>query len=132
MKLEEFKVYQMAMELAEKIWKIVILWNQFEKDTIGKQLVKAADAIAANLSEGFGRFHYRENRHFGYIARGSLFETKTWLTKAFNRNLVDEKDFSVFMKNIDQVAVKLNRYLKAIGNTDVVDEGPESYGFPEQ
>jgi hypothetical protein len=25
----------------------------------GKQLVKAADSVAANLSEGFGRYHYR-------------------------------------------------------------------------
>jgi len=56
MKLEELQVYQLAMQTAEKIWNIVINWNYFEKDTVGKQLVKAADSIASNLSEGFGRF----------------------------------------------------------------------------
>jgi four helix bundle protein len=37
----------------------VIKWDYFLKDTIGKQLVKAADSVAANLSEGFGRYHFK-------------------------------------------------------------------------
>jgi len=75
MKLEELQVYQLAMEMAEKIWIIVVNWNYFEKDTIGKQFVRAADSIAANLSEGFGRYFYKENKQFCYYSRGSLFET---------------------------------------------------------
>jgi len=63
-------------------------WDFFAKDTIGKQFVKLTDSIAANISEGFGRFFYKENRQFGYYARGSLFETTTWLTKAHNRKLI--------------------------------------------
>ena len=62
MKLEELQTYQLAMEMAERIWDIVLKWKYFEKDTIGKQLVKAADSISANLSEGYGRFHYKENK----------------------------------------------------------------------
>ena len=88
MKLEELKVYQMAMEMGEEIWSVVNKWNWFEKDTVGKQLVKAADSIASNLSEGYGRYNYKESKNFDYYSRGSLFETKTWLTKAHNRNLV--------------------------------------------
>jgi four helix bundle protein len=67
------------MEVAEKIWEIVICWNYFEKDTAGKQLIKAVDSVAAKLSEGFGRYFYKENKQFCYYSRGSLFETKTWL-----------------------------------------------------
>lgn len=88
MELEELKVYNMAMELGEDVWNIVIQWKYFEKDTVGKQLVKAADSIAANISEGFGRYHYRESKHFGYYSRGSLYETKTWLTKSHTRGLI--------------------------------------------
>lgn len=79
MLLEELKVYQLSMDLGEKVWNIVQHWNWFAKDTVGKQLVKATDSIAANLSEGFGRYHYLEAKHFGYYSRGSLYETKTWL-----------------------------------------------------
>ena len=62
MKLEEIRTYQLAMEMGERVWDIVIKWNYFEKDTVGKQLVKAADSVAANLSEGYGRFYYKENK----------------------------------------------------------------------
>ncbi len=58
MKLEELRVYQLSMDMGEKVWGIVEKWNYFSKDTVGKQLVRAADSIAANLSEGYGRFHY--------------------------------------------------------------------------
>lgn len=77
MKLEELQVYQLSMGIGEKIWSIVIDWSYFEKDTIGKQLVRAADSVAANLSEGFGRFHFKEAKNFSYYSRGSLYETKT-------------------------------------------------------
>ena len=53
MKLEELRVYQLSMNLAEEIWNIVVKWDFFTKDTVGKQLVKSADSVAANLSEGF-------------------------------------------------------------------------------
>lgn len=115
MKLEELKVYQLSMEISERIWNIVISWDYFAKDTIGKQLVRAADSIAANLAEGFGRFHYKENKQFGYYSRGSLYETKTWITKANNRDLIKEEDFNAFLQDIDSIGIKLNNYIKSIG-----------------
>ena len=116
MKLEELQVYNLSMEIAEKIWTIVIAWDYFTKDTIGKQLVRAADSIAANLSEGYGRYHFKENANFSYYSRGSLFETKTWLTKAYNRKLLKNDDFELFMHDIDNIGIKLNNYIKSIGN----------------
>ncbi|MBA7664716.1 hypothetical protein ES703_72779 [subsurface metagenome] len=45
MKLEDLQVYQLSMALGEKVWQIVDERNYFSKDTIGKQLVRAADSI---------------------------------------------------------------------------------------
>ena len=115
MKLEELNVYQLSMEIGEKVWDIVIKWDYFLKDTIGKQLVRSVDSVAANLSEGFGRYHFKEAKNFSYYSRGSLYETKTWLTKAHNRKLISEEDFILFQKQIDQIGVKLNNYIKSIG-----------------
>jgi four helix bundle protein len=69
------------------------------------------------LSEGFGRFSYKENKHFCYYSRGSLFETRCWLTKAFNRKLITEDEYFRFNKEIDVLGVKLNNYIKSIGNS---------------
>ena len=115
MKLEELQVYSQSMAMAEKIWSIVIGWDYFSKDTVGKQLVRAADSVASNLSEGFGRYHFKENIHFSYYSRGSLYESKTWLIKARNRKLLDDSDFDLLIKQIDDIGIKLNNYIKSIG-----------------
>lgn len=111
MSLEDLKVYQLAMEIGEDIWNIVHKWDDFSKDTIGKQIVRAADSIAANISEGNGRYHYKENIRFCYIARGSLSETKTWLTKATQRNLISVAECQQIALKITQLSVKLNNYI---------------------
>ena len=118
MKLEELNVYNLAMELGERVWNIVIKWDYFAKDTVGKQLVRAIDSVAANLSEGFGRYHYRETKNFGYYSRGSLYESKTWLTKAHNRKLISDEDYDYFMKEINNLGIKLNNYIKSIGKAN--------------
>ena len=115
MKLEELQVYQLSMDLGEKVWKIVINWDYFLKETIGTRLVRAVDSVAANLSEGFGRYHFKEAKNFSYYSRGSLYETKTWLTKAYNRSLITEEEFLVFQNEINGIGVKLNNYIKSIG-----------------
>ena len=84
-------------------------------DTIGKQLVRAVESVAANLSEGFGRFHFKEDKNFSYYSRGSLYETKTWISKAKNRDLISEEDFAEFEKEINSIGVKLNNYINSIG-----------------
>ena len=125
MKLEELKVYNEAMVLGEKVWTIVDEWKFFQKDTVGKQLVRAVDSIAANLSEGFGRYHFKEKKNFSYYSRGSLFETQTWLTKAHNRTLIKTEVFEAFLKELETHGKMLNGYIKSIGNLQ-----PEADDFP--
>ena len=113
MKLEELRVYSLSMEIAENIWLIVKEWDYFTKDTVGKQLVRAVDSIAANLSEGYGRYHYREKINFSYYSRGSLFETKTWLKKAHNRKLLTDESYDLFSNMISDIGIKLNNYINS-------------------
>lgn len=123
--LEELKVYQLAMDVGDTSWTVVSKWNYFERDTIGKQLVRAADSIAANISEGFGRYHFKENRYFNFVARGSLFETKTWLDKAVKRNLITIEEFSKLKIEMNELGKLLNGYIKKIGKENTVGE-PEA------
>jgi four helix bundle protein len=118
MKLEELQVYNLSMDVAERIWSIVIEWDYFAKKTVGGQFVEAIDSVAANLSEGFGRYFYKENKQFCYYSRGSLFESKTWLRKSFNRKLVDEKTYLEIAQELETIGVKLNNYIKTIGKTN--------------
>ncbi len=76
---EKLQVYQLAEKLADEIWRVVLGWDYFARDTVGRQIVRAADGIGANLAEGTGRGSLQDNRRFVKIARGSLYETKHWL-----------------------------------------------------
>lgn len=121
-KLEDFKTYSKAVDVGEKIWNVVANWSYFEKDTIGKQLVKSVDSIAANLFEGLGRYHLREIKNFSYYSRGSLFETKTWLSKAKNRNLIDEKIYNQLMMELDVIGKMINKYISTLEEENIVNE----------
>ena len=85
MKLEDLVVYNLSMSLAEKVWLIVEKWTYFQLDTVGKQWVRAVDSVSLNIGEGFGRNTFKDQRNFYYFSRGSLYESKTCLQKAFNR-----------------------------------------------
>jgi four helix bundle protein len=106
-RLEDFKTYQMAMELGEEVWSAVSSWNFFDRDTVGKQLVQAVDSIAANLSEGLSRY-FKEIKNFSYYSRGSLFETKTWLTKSANRKLIEQSKFDQLISELEIIGKMIN------------------------
>lgn len=85
--LEDLRILQRAETLADAIWREVLGWNAFARDSLGSQLVRASDSVGANIAEAFGRFHYGEKLQFLYFARGSLFETKYWLNRTSARSL---------------------------------------------
>src|SRR5678815_4734832 len=82
---ENLRVYQLSEKVADEIWDLVLGWNNFAKDTVGRQLVRAADSIGANIAEGTGRGSYQDNRRFVRTARSSLNETQHFLRRAFRR-----------------------------------------------
>lgn len=88
--LEDLGVYKLAESFSDEIWVIVGTWDHFAKDTVGKQVVRSADSIGANIAEGYGRYHYKENRNFCFFSRGSILETKGWLIKSRNRKLITD------------------------------------------
>jgi four helix bundle protein len=115
LQFDELEVYQAAEILADKVWEIVLKWDSFARDTVGKQIVRSADSIGANIAEGCGRQSFRDNQRFVKIARGSLNETKHWLRRAFRRKLLDEKHVGDIKLVLDSLPRRLNAYLRSIG-----------------
>jgi four helix bundle protein len=113
--LEGLEVYQLAINIADQIWEIVINWDYLAKDTLGKQIIRSSDSIAANISEGYGRYFFKENRQFCFYARGSILETKTCLLKAKNRKLITEINYNNLITSLETIHAKLNGYMKFIG-----------------
>jgi four helix bundle protein len=112
--LEDLEIYKLAMEIGELVWGMVDKWDYFGKKTVGRQFVEAADSIAANISEGYGRFHFKEKRTFYYYARGSLSESKTWATKAKDRNLIDSGTFVFVYEKLKALHKTLNVHINSL------------------
>lgn len=121
-KFESLQVYKLAEKLADEVWTLVSGWDSFARDTIGKQLVCSADSIGANIAEGSGRGSYQDNRRFVRIARGSLNETQHWLRRAHARRLLLPEQTCVLKPLVEELAPKLNAYLRSIGDTPAIPQ----------
>ena len=112
---ETLHIYRLSEVLADRIWNIVLNWNWFAKNTVGIQIVKAADSVGANIAEGSGRGSNPEFKRFLKISRGSLYETKHWLRRAFARRLLTPQQVEDLVPIINELTPKLNAYLRSIG-----------------
>ena len=57
----------------------------------------------------------RDNRRFVKIARGSLYETRHWLRRAYQRQLLTDEQIEQFRTLLNELSPRLNAYLNAIG-----------------
>src|SRR5882672_7886379 len=118
---EKLQVYKLAETLADGIWKIVVNWDYLSKDTVGKQIIRAADSIGANIAEGTGRGTPQDNRRFIRMARGSLYETQHWLRRAYKRSLLSKQQVASLRPIVDELSPKLNAYFRSINSVALIN-----------
>lgn len=114
LKFEELRVLRAAEAVADDVWRQVVQWDAFAREVVGGQLARAADSIGANIAEAFGRFHYGERLQFLYYARGSLFETKYWLNRALERQLMPSAQAQDYASRLTDLARQLNSFAAVI------------------
>ncbi len=118
--LEKLEVYNLAEDFSDCVWNIVINWKFFEKDTIGKQIVRSADSISANIAEGYGRYFYKESKQFYFYSRGSVQETKAWLSKCKRRGIIPSEECDILISSAETILIKLNGFIKFVANSQKV------------
>ena len=107
---EDLRVLKSAEEIADSVWKIVVQWDEFAKDVVGKQIARSADSVGANIAESFGRFNFGEKLQFLYYSRGSIFETKYWLNRTRVRGLMKPDEVQEFVNRLTDLARQLNTF----------------------
>ena len=86
----DLRAYQLARAMARELHCEVRGWPSFEVWSVGIQLVRSADSIGANIAEATGRWHRGDQQRLLYIARGSLHETKHWISVGQERGLLTQ------------------------------------------
>ena len=115
MKLEGLKLYQECLDFEQEIWNIVNEWEGFNKDAVGKSFLKSADAISGNIASGYGRYNFKDKKHYCYISRGYLLKTKGWIIKSRERELLDGEKAEELIEFIEKIHRMLNAYIRSIG-----------------
>jgi len=111
---EELDVYRLAERIADRCYEVVSSWQSLDQETVGKQLIRAADSIEANIAEGHGRYYYGDQLRFLYYARGSLDETRHWMRRVRNRQLLPLESADKALGVLEELAKKLNAYISFI------------------
>lgn len=124
---EDLEVWQLAIDLAVKVYKLISYFPKEEKYGIVDQLRRAVTSISANIAEGFGRYHYKDSVKFFYNARGSLLEVHSFLLLTKRLNLISEDTNSQYyelMKEIKNLGIKLNNLISSIMKHSQTIESP--------
>ena len=128
--MEEMELFRGYVEVADRIWHLVTRWNSLAADTVGKQLVRAADSVGANLVEGDGRYSDADALHFFLIARASARETRYWIQRATARSLISQAEAESLLTFLATATRQLNsliRYRRNTKNQHLIHEPGEPY-----
>ncbi|GEO02831.1 hypothetical protein AAE02nite_04950 [Adhaeribacter aerolatus] len=109
---EDIEAYKVAFRLSNMVWDIVIHWNNFSKDTVGKQFVRAVDSISANIAEGYGRYTKKDKVHFYRYAKASILESIDWFKKAKSRKLISEEEANTIASDLEKLPRLINWLIK--------------------
>lgn len=112
LQLSDLSAYKAAFRLSDYVWNVVNTWKIFEKDTVGKQFVKAVDSISANIAEGFGRYTKKDKIHFYRYAYGSVTESLDWNEKTFSRKLCTKEQYEYMLKELQSLPREIHHLIK--------------------
>lgn len=110
--LMDIKAYRISFDLSNYVWDVVLKWDYFSRNTVGKQYVKSIDSISANIAEGFGRYHKKEKVHFYRYSFGSIKESMDWTLKSKKRNLFSEDNYNYIFDKLDQLPKEIHSLIK--------------------
>ena len=111
LELEDIDCYTRSFSLSNYVWKIVVTWDNFSKNTVGIQLTKAMDSIPANIAEGFGRYGKKDKVKFYYYSYGSLKESQDWNEKSKIRSLINQEQYTHIQNELKTLPIELHQLI---------------------
>ena len=87
----ELEVWRKARILKNELKQLTDSFPLAEKYRLTDQIIRSSRSITANISEGHGRFTYKDQLHFCIQARGSLSETVNHLIDAFDEKYISQE-----------------------------------------
>ena len=110
---ENLIVYQKAMVFGEAVDQLVVSFPKKEMYRLSSQFARAADSIAANISEGSGSTDPNFNRYLK-MAWDSSHECVTWNSKAYLRKYITHEEFEKNRKDLTELGKMISALRKKL------------------
>ena len=111
---EEMPVWQKAIELSVKVFKLTESLPKKEDYGLTSQIRRSGLSVPGNIAEGFGRKHTKDKLNFYYDSRGSLAETKNHLIYGHRVGYFDQLNCDELTLLIDDTWKELNMLISSI------------------
>jgi len=110
--LEGLEVYNLARRFRKEISIMSRSFPAEEKYLLKQQIIRSSKSVTAQIAEGHGRFHDKENIQYCRIARRSLLETQGHINVAFDEGYIEEKEATRLKAYQLDVLKMLNGYIR--------------------
>jgi four helix bundle protein len=108
-------VWQKAQALAAELVALVdALLSTRSASALGNQILRSGGSVAANIAEGYGRYSEAAYRNHLSIARGSLFETESWLNLLQRSGYITEETEARLLEAGEEIARLITATMKPL------------------
>ncbi len=95
---------------------ILIKLPKTERFELYSQLLRSSRSATANIAEGWGRYHYKENIKFLLNARGSVAEILDHAIEAKDCDYISEDVLEAIRNKVESCLKLINGYIKYLRN----------------
>ncbi|RME97689.1 MAG: four helix bundle protein [Chloroflexi bacterium] len=107
-------VWQLAFKLTLEIYKVTKQFPSDERFGLISDMRRAANSIAHNIAEGFGRFEAKDKTRFYKISRGSAYELMSQLMVSHALNYLNEDYQNTLLQDCRNIITNLNPIIKTL------------------
>ncbi|WP_153555866.1 four helix bundle protein [Roseimaritima sediminicola] len=111
---EELECYRAARRIRCEASKFCKTLPGNERFRLVDQMLRASRSVTANIAEGYGRHHHRENLQFLRQARGSLYETIEHYHTALDESYITTEQHSIRRAEVEEAIRILNGFIRYV------------------
>jgi four helix bundle protein len=115
--VEELVIYQVALQLAKEINKLIKQIPRYWNIEECKQILRSSSSVPSNIKEGFAhRFYAKQFIRYLYIAMGSSDESQDHMEKLRNNNQVKIEIANDYIKRYKYLSIKILNFINYLKN----------------
>ena len=119
---QDLEVWQVGREVRVRLYITANRLPDSERYNLAAQIRRAAVSLTANVAEGYGRFHFKENIQYCRIARSSAYELIDHLITCQDERYLAKEEVEALHCELLTFVRLLNGYIRSIGTSKRTDD----------